>query len=499
GLWFQSHYAQGEGIYHVQMILGIGLRLDTDAFRESWAQVMRRHPILRTSFWENEHGGLQLVWYDMPVPLQVQDWRDRSPEEQQERLDAHLTQDRARGFDLHDAPQWRLLLVRTADDAYELVWSAHHTILDGWSLSLILGDVVRQYEALTAGQREESAPVRPYRDYVSWLQRQDTAEAEEYWRHTLRGVEQATPLGVERLPAASGAPSAAGQAETGVFFDDEDTRRLHELAHTHGLTLNTVLQGCWALLLARYSGTDDVVFGTVTSGRPSEVEDVERMVGLFINTLPLRVHLPEAATALDWLHGLQEQNVQMRQYEHSPLRQVHQWSGLPAGAPLFDSLFVFENYPVERDDTAALRFDLLRSEERINYALGAVVTGRERLHLSVQYDTGRFDDEAIDRLLTHFRSICSQIVGNPETQLGGITVLTEEERRQILRQSNSAPAETVPDEDFDLLAFAAEMESAEDRALLEQLLADVRDMPQSDLQTQLLSTPPATETGDSHE
>ncbi len=501
GLWFQSQYAQGEGVYHVQMILRIDQALDVEAFRRSWSQAMRRHPILRTNFWTTEgKEALQLVWDDARVPLQVQDWRAATPDEQQARLDSHLTRDRTQGFSPHDMPQWRLLLARTADDNHQLVWSAHHAIIDGWSISLILNDVVRWYGALTRSRNLELAPTRPYRDYVAWLQRQDMHQAEDYWRETLRGLEQATPLSTERHDAAVTTSSGAiDQAEVSASFSDEDTARLLALAQINRLTLNTVLQGCWALLLGRYASTDDVVFGTVASGRPSEVQGVERMVGLFINTLPLRVRVPDRTPALEWLHRLQEQNVQMRQYDYSPLSQVQQWSDLPAGAALFETLFVFENYPVEKDDDATLRFDLVHAEERINYPLGVVATVEGRLQITVQYDTARFEREAIDRMLGHFRSICAQIARTPEMRLSEITLLTEEERLQILQQGTSTPEETVVDADFDLSAFAAGLDNAEDRDLLEQLVAEVQGMSPSDLQAQILSAPPATETSENHE
>ncbi|MFR9677003.1 condensation domain-containing protein, partial [Streptomyces sp. TR06-5] len=314
------------------------------------------------------------------------------------------------------------------------------------------------------------------------------------------GVEQATPLSVERhVDPGAAPPGADGQDEVTLSFDAQDTARLQELAHAHRLTLNTVLQGCWALLLGRYAGTDDVVLGTVVSGRPSEVEGIERVVGLFINTLPVRVPLPEQSSSLDWLHALQEQNVQMRQYDYSPLRQVHQWSGLPAGAQLFESLFVFENYPVERDADAALRFELKRAEERINYPLGVVVTVEDGLRVTIQYDTGRFDRETVERMLGHLHGVCSQLAGKPEMRVGEFTVLTEEERRQILAQGDRDSQEPVVDADFDLSAYAAGATSAEERELLEQLLAEVQGTPPSDPQDHPLTASPATETSDNHE
>ncbi|MBQ0985577.1 amino acid adenylation domain-containing protein [Streptomyces sp. F63] len=505
GLWFQSQFAGSEGVYHVQLILGIDQELDAGAFRRGWAEVMRRHPILRTSFRAAVEGGgdgLQLVWSDLPVPLREEDWRSRGADEQRELLEEYLRQDRVRGFEPQDAPQWRMFLARLADDRYELVWSAHHAILDGWSISLILNDAVQWYGVFADGRPREESPTRPYRDYVSWLGEQDLRRAEDYWRDTLHGVDQATPLDIERhADPHAPSPEQSGQAETDVFFDAEDTARLQKLAQDNRLTLNTVLQGCWALLLGRYTSRDDVVFGTVVSGRPSEIEGIERTVGLFINTLPLRVRLPQDSTVLAWLRELQEQNLRMRQYEYSPLGAVQQWSGLPVGAPLFESLFVFENYPVEKDDTAALRLDLTRSEERINYPLGIVATVPDaRLRILVQYDTGRFEQQAIERTLGHLRNVCSHIARDPGARLGEITVLTDEERRQILQQGSSAAGQTPADEDFDLSDFAAGIATDEERELLEQLLAEVQGTsPPGDLQSRIPSARPATETSENHE
>ncbi|WP_227015435.1 MULTISPECIES: condensation domain-containing protein, partial [Nocardiopsis] len=482
GLWFQSQLSQGEGVYHVQMILRIDQELDTDAFCQAWAQVMRRHPIMRTGFrTTQDNQPLQLVWAEVPVPLQTQDWRSQTAEEQQERVDAYLRQDRAEGFDPQDAPQWRMLLVRTADDGYQLIWSAHHAILDGWSISLILNEAVQWYGAFTRGEHVEKPSARPYRDYVSWLGRQDIEEAEQYWRDTLKGVEQAAPLAIGGRSGLQDSGPVPPATVTAHLSGDE-TARLQEFAQRNRLTLNTVLQGCWALLLSRYSGTDDVVFGTVVSGRPSEIEGIERTVGLFINTLPLRVGVPEQEAALEWLHGLQEQAMRMRQFDYSPLSEVQRWSGLPSDASLFETLFVFENYPVEKDDSAVLQFEMTRSEERVNYPLAIVVVAQDRVEISAQYDPGRVDREAVERMLAHLQSVCAQIVRDPESPLSKVDILTEEERRQILQQGTSTASEVADDADFDLAALATDIESSEERKLLEQLVAEVQGMSPSDLQ-----------------
>ncbi|MFI6350918.1 amino acid adenylation domain-containing protein [Streptomyces sp. NPDC050560] len=452
GMWFQSQYARGEGFYHVQNVLRIDQELDVDAFRRGWSEVMRRHPILRTGFWTtHEDQALQLVWSAPPVPLDVVDWRAEDAEARQGLLDTYLAQDRARGFEPHEAPQWRMLLARTADDSYQLVWSAHHSILDGWSISLILGEAAAQYGALVQGRPLDRTPGRPYRDYVSWLQRQDLAQAEEYWRDTLQGVEEAAaPNLASGKDAAHGGPATYDWTE--AFLDADETAGLKRFAQRHRLTLNTVMQGCWALLLGRYTRTDDVVFGTVVSGRPPEVEGVERMVGLFINTLPIRVGLPDDSSALDWLTDLQERNLRMRQYEHTPLGDIQRWVGLPAGTPLFESLFVFENYPDNEGDEGdegeegALRLTELGSKEQTHYPLNAVITVGERIGVNILWDRRRFEAHAVEAMLAHLRHILHELVTAPERPLGRVTVLDDAERARALDEwstDTTAPVEPV--------------------------------------------------------
>ncbi|WP_406727867.1 amino acid adenylation domain-containing protein [Streptomyces sp. GD-15H] len=449
GMWFQSQYARGEGFYHVQNVFRIEQELDVEAFRESWAQVMRRHPILRTGFWTTkDNQALQLVWADLPVPLEVVDWRSESDDGRRKRLDAHLLEDRTRGFQPEDAPQWRMLLARTADDRYELVWSAHHTILDGWSISLVLADAIQWYGALVEGRHLEQAPTPPYRDYVAWLQEQDLQEAEDYWRDTLQDVEEATLLNLGTRPEADsnapGEPAPYLWAED--FLDEAETAELQSFALRHRLTLNTVLQGCWALLLGRYARTDDVVFGTVASGRPAEIEGVERMVGLFINTLPLRVRMPEQSSVLAWLQELQEQSLRMRQYEHSPLSEVQRWSGLPAGAPLFETLFVFENYPEgDGDGETALRLEALGSKEQTHYPLNTAITVGERIGINILYDTRRFDGRSVEAMLAHLKQICRELVTQPQQSLAQVSLLTDAELTRALEQWSSESTSPVED------------------------------------------------------
>ncbi len=203
------------------------------------------------------------------------------------------------------APLLRVALFRTADDAHHLAWSNHHLLMDGWCLPIVLGEVLACYEAVREGRDPALPPPRPYRDYIAWLRRLDLAEAEAYWRRALRRVPRADAA--RRGPALRDerAPGPETHAERSARLPAAATAALAALARAHQLTLNTVVQGAWAILLSRYAGRDDVVFGVTVSGRPADLPGVETMVGLFINTLPLRVAVPEDAPLLPWLADLQ--------------------------------------------------------------------------------------------------------------------------------------------------------------------------------------------------
>src|SRR5262249_9591351 len=267
--------------------------VDAQAFQQAWQKVVDRHPVLRTSFhWENLEKPLQVVHRHVQVPLDQIDCRGLTPAEQEERLQTYLQENRRRGFGLTQVPLLRLGLIRLAEESYQYVWSHHHLLWDGWSGPLILKEFLAFYEALRRGQNLNLKPPRPFRDYILWLQKQDLNQAEAFWRKTLEGFTAPTPLVIDRLPGdRNGQPERA--EEQHVQLSAELTADLQMLARKHQLTLNTLMQGAWSLLLGRYSGQESVVFGTSVSGRPAGLAGVESMVGLFINTLPVRVHVRE--------------------------------------------------------------------------------------------------------------------------------------------------------------------------------------------------------------
>ncbi|HEU4328001.1 MAG TPA: amino acid adenylation domain-containing protein [Roseiflexaceae bacterium] len=441
GFLFHSLYAPHTGVYFEQLVFGLDGPLDAAALRRAWQAVVQRHPILRTLFvWEGRERPLQVVRREVELPWQQFDWRGLPPAEQPARLAALLQADRERGFDLGQAPLLRLSLIRLGEQQYQVVWSHHHILMDGWSVMQVLGEVFACYAAYSAGDEPRLASVRPYRDYITWLQQQRADGMEAFWRASLRGLAAPTALGIDR-PAPDSAPAhAADYHDRDFWLPAPATAALQRLARERQLTLNTVMQGVWALLLGCYSGQGDVLFGATVAGRTTELLGIESMVGLFINTLPVRVRIDPRQRLGAWLSEIQAQQIEARQYEHSPLVRVQGWSEIGQTMPLFESLLVFENYPSqhgERSVGGGMRLHSMQSFEVSSYPLTLVVVPGDRMQIRVIYDSRRFDAERIDALGSHLLAVCEGVAAAPDRTLGEVPTLGAAERRRVVELWNA--------------------------------------------------------------
>ncbi len=445
GMLFHHLFAPASTAYFEQVSWSLHGELDVAALQRAWTGVIEVHPILRTSFaWESLDEPLQLVQRRAECSFEQHDWREVSSDQQPTRLESYLEADRDRGFDLV-TPPLRFTLIRLTDETWQFIWSYHHILLDGWAIMLVLKDVFDRYEAYRQGNEFVSQPARPFREYISWLSRQDLSQAEAYWRRTLAGFSAPTPLGVDKSPGGQIA-QAEEFAQQEVLLSPEATTSLKTLARQNHLTMSTLILGAWGLLLSKYSGHDDVVFGTVGSGRPPEIEGVEEMVGLFINTLPARVQIDREMPVIEWLKQLQEQQAEARQYEYSPLVQVQGWSDVPRGLPLFESIVAFENYPVHTslaEQRSSLESRNVRAVERVNYPLFLVVGPGAGLSITVYYDGRRFDAATIERMQGHFQTLLEKMVDDPSQHLAALSLMNEAERRRLLFDWNDT-ATTYP-------------------------------------------------------
>ncbi|MFB2880042.1 non-ribosomal peptide synthetase [Floridanema aerugineum] len=442
GMLFHSLYSPESEIYFGQLLCVLKGDLDLPIFQQAWQQVVSRHPVLRTSFhWEEIEKPLQMVnkWVD--CHLFCHDWRDLTKAEQQERLESLPKSDRQKTFDLSEVPLMRFTLIQLEEQTYQFIWSHHHILFDGWSMQIILKEVFGLYEANYRGESLELAPSRPYRDYIIWLQEQDIEQAKNFWQKTLQGFEFPTALGVDRKAIANKAAEQQNYEEQPFKLSPKITEKLQSLARQHHLTLNTLVQGAYSLLLSRYSGENDIVFGATVSGRPTTLDRVESMVGLFINTLPIRVKLSGNDELLPWLEDLQTKKIEQQQYAYYSLADIQSLSNIPGKMPLFESILVFANYPIDTsksESKKALELSNIRCFERTNYPLTIFINPETELAGRIIYDTSRFAADAIARLIGHFQTLLTEIATNPQQNLSQFSLLTKAEQEELIKLENSA-------------------------------------------------------------
>ncbi len=451
GMLFHTLYAPDSGVYIEQLVGSLHEKPNISAFKRAWQQVVERHSILRTTFeWEDLDEPLQHVHEDCTVSFHEHDWRECSPPEQEKRLASYLRLDRQRQFNLTQPPLMRLALLRLGDARYDFIWTFHHALLDGESVLLVLKELIACYEAYSRDRSVVLPRPLSYREYIDWLRTQDFGAARAYWQKQLKDFTQATPLVVYR-PDHTERRDRHGYGEHSLRLTATLTSALESLAQEHQLTLNTLAQGAWALLLSRYSGQKDVVFGATRRCRRPPVNEAGSMVGLFINTLPVRVRVPDDISVVPWLKQLWTQwfLVAYRGCEQTSMVDVLAWSDVAPGKPLFESLLVFEqeslNDALHAHDRGRMLRDL-RLLEQTNYPLTVLCYGGRELLLKVEYDRRSFDEATIGRMLGHLRTLLEAMVANPEQRVSKLPLLTREEEHQLLVEWNeSSQADSATD------------------------------------------------------
>ncbi|MGW4891959.1 amino acid adenylation domain-containing protein [Kitasatospora sp. NPDC004240] len=440
GLLFHSLDAHEDDIYFTHLGLVLDGVTDPAVLAEAWQRVVDRTPVLRTAIADAEGGRpLQVVHRDVRVPVVIEDWSELTEARQQERVRL-LAEAPAEPLDLARPPLLRLHLARLSPSSVHLRCSSHHLLLDGWSFADVLGEVFAEHAALSGREVAPPRPRRPFREYVRWLGEQDTAAARAYWTGLLDGFSAPTALPYDRPPLRSHQSRDTGHID--LALTAEETGRLEGFAREARVTVNTLIQGAWALLLSRYSGERQVCFGTTVGGRPSELPGSDEMVGLFINTLPARLTVPPGGDLRTWLRGIQEQQVDGRQFEYVSLAQVRHWAAIPAGTDLFDSCVVFENFPYDED--AAGRYGLgvrsLAGLETSNFPLTCVAHLVDGLHLRLGYDPRLFDDATARRFADHLLGVLDAMVAEPDSTLRDLTVVRGAELDRLIGEFNGAPS-----------------------------------------------------------
>ena len=434
GVLFHVLDTPNAGMYLNQQRYTLRGELDLPAFKNALQAVMNRHQIFRTAFLlSGLKGPHQVIYRRVNLPWVMHDWSAFSSAETAARLEAFLDSDYQSGYDLKRVPLSRTTLIRTGRDLYEFIWSFHLLLMDGWSMQVILKDLLTLYHSFHTGQAIGLEPPLPYREFIKWQQQQSEEEAEAYWRKTLRGFSSPTPLVFDRTPP-DGVFVRPNFEEKTVFLDEAATNNLRAFASQHRLTLNILVQGAWALLLSRRSATNDVVFGNVVSGRSAVIPRIDSAVGLYVNVLPVRVVVPPDTEVVPWLQDLQRQQAESLRYEFCSLVSIHGWSDVPRNQPLFESCMVFQNFPggVAVPESSGVAVVHVGVTERTNVPLALVPKPGSQLELKIVYMGSRFDDATIDRILENLCRILTQLPANGDAPLASISYQADTERQLLI-------------------------------------------------------------------
>jgi len=426
GILFHSLFAPEQSTY-VNQLAATLIAPDVERLRAAFEAAVPRHDILRTGFTPDEAAPMQIVHRQARMPFDVLDWRDRS--DALASFETWLADDRARGFDLAVPPLMRVTLIRLSDEEWRIVWTRHHLLLDGWSTARMFADVLRDYIEPPRAQPFAAHSMKTrYRDFIAWLAARDAQADEAFWLERLARLDESTLIAQRE---ASDRPSLDDHRTWRATLDAATTARLIDTARRLRVTLNTLVQGAWALALQRMTHRTSVAFGSTVAGRPDTLADIDDVLGLFINTLPvITAPLPQRAASA-WLRELQADNAAANEHAHTPLAEIQRWAGQGGGA-LFDTLVVFENYPVDeawagRDERALAMRDL-RNIEATDFALTLVVEAGESIVIAYGYDAARLDESRVAALHRAMSACLDAFAANADAPLGAISLAEDAAR-----------------------------------------------------------------------
>ncbi|MCR8577388.1 non-ribosomal peptide synthetase [Streptomyces sp. Isolate_219] len=441
GLLFESQLAEaGFDAYQVQLVFHLTGRVDPERMRAAGQTVLDRYDSLRTAFVATTDGEqVQVLLERVELPWQFLDWSDLPETGQHTQLREFLAQDQATHFEPTAPPMLRLTLVRRAAERYELILTVHHIVYDGWSGALVLRDLLALYTTDGDDAGLDRAP--RYRDFLAWQSRQDREVAARAWTAELAGVDEPTLVAPQARQEASG-----GFRHVKVDLGRDTAQRLTRRATELGLTLNTLVQGAWALLIAGQTGRQDVLFGATVSGRPPQVAGVDDMVGLFINTLPVRVRPTPGQSLTELLRDLQERQAALMDHHHFGLAEIHQATGL---GTLFDTVVVYESYPADEagidasQRTAGITIAGVDGTATVHYPLALLADADPDLRLSLGYQEHAFDTRTAHRLADRLARILRHIADDPDTPVGLVDAVEPAERERMVTEFNDFATEVA--------------------------------------------------------
>ncbi|MEK5321778.1 amino acid adenylation domain-containing protein [Paenibacillus sp. FSL L8-0644] len=444
GMWFHSALDRQTAAYFEQTRFTMRGVLDVQLFERSWTELAKRHLVLRANFVQGPAGEpLQIIYRDKPVGFEYEELLHLQADEKQAYLDKKAEDDKLRGFDMEHDALVRVTILRTEEQSYHVLWSFQHILMDGWCLPQLTQELFETYSALASGKQPAGDKGSDYGAYIEWLEKQDDQAASGYWTAFLAGYEGQTVLPGQKEPAPNGRFTADHvTAELGKDLSE----RMDRVAKQRLVTVNTLLQAAWGVMLQKYNGTNDAVFGSVVAGRPAEIPGIESMIGLFINTVPVRVTSEADTVFADLMAKLQEWALESGRYDYYPLYEIQARSVQKQN--LINHIIAFENYPVDEQMEQAgdqqhgdLTIADVQMEEQTNYNFNVTVVPGVEIEIRFDFNAEVFDKDSIERLKGHLVHLLEQVTDNPEITVGELELVTEAEKADLLGRFNDTTTE----------------------------------------------------------
>ena len=437
GMLFHSLYYGASGVYIDQLSCEF-TGLNPVLFIKSWEHLIRSHSILRTAFYHDAFNiPVQCVYDDVKMPIEILDYRNMNAEEQASAIKQYEEGTRVRGFNFKKPPLMNVALIQLSNDRYTMLWSFHHILFDGWSLPILMEEFLSTYELLLEGKDIRPQSEDRYEDFIRYTERTNKEKEEIYWRNYMKGVEQGTLLPF--IGSTTERNKGVGSYDfISLHIASDLTERIQNYTQKNRITVNTLMQGVWSCLLHKYTGSTDIAYGVIVSGRPDDFPGVEKRVGLYINTLPLHSVLNEKQSVGEWLQSLQHEQVASRNFQHTPLETIQTWTGIKGD--LFDSILVFENYPVSKLIQSRkwnLGIENIRTWEQTNYPLTLTIGSGDHTSIRFRYNTRLLSDEYASQIRGHFEQVLWQIVNEEVDKVENIQLLTAAEKNKLLVSFNN--------------------------------------------------------------
>jgi thioesterase domain-containing protein/acyl carrier protein len=417
-------------------------KINVEAFQNAWRQNIQRHEVLRTSVhWENLEKPVQVVHREALLPFTFHDWSENSEPEQKAKFGELINSDGAESLSLTTAPVLRVFLIRLSGDKHVLLWDCHHILADGWSAAIILQDLLAFYDANCSGENEAGLPAIPsYKSYLNWVNKQDQEKSRSFWAEVLKDFEKPTLVANRRQATKSSENNF--QTES-LKLSEEESQKLRDFAQKNQVTLNTLIQGTWAILLSRYVDQEDIAFGTIVSGRSIDLPNAERMAGMYMNVLPLRTRLDDDEKFSDWLKSLQSQQAKIRAFEFSNLDEILHSGSSARGHLLYDTVVVFENMPLENIRGGGVSIESFESGLTSNYPLTLAVNPLREIKVALKYDPSVVPEKQVKWFFTNLSNLFEIMIENKSNYLKEIKESITHPEKINTRVQIKGPDKTV--------------------------------------------------------